>query len=118
MFYTCTEVTQADIEYLLSDVSQQQRNSALFLKDKRRLTQMAIDDIVEGIGSVLKQTVIRAKAGVRAKLATQGIDLDSVTGRDEVFSDATRPFAGLETGFKQEKYFRDVLGLLVSVIVL
>lgn len=75
---------------------------------------MAIDDIVEGIGSVLEKTVIRAKAGVRAKLATQG---NSTTGIDEVFSDATRPFAGLETGFKQEKYFSDVLGLLVSVII-
>lgn len=77
---------------------------------------MAIDDIVEGIETVLEQSVMRAKAGVRAKLATEGIDPDTVTGLDEVFSDITHPFGGLETGFKQEKYFRDELGLLVSIM--
>ena len=79
---------------------------------------MTIDDIVEGIEAVLEQSVIRAKAGVRAKLATEGIDPDTVTGLDEVFLDVIHPFNGLETGFKQEKYFRDVLGLLVSMTLL
>ena len=69
---------------------------------------MAIDDVVEGIEAVLEQSVIRAKAGVRARLATEDIDPDTVTGLDEVFLDVTHPFSGLETGFKQEKYFRDV----------
>ena len=27
-----------------------------------------------------------------------------------------KPFAGLESGFKQESYFKDVLGLLVSLV--
>ena len=76
---------------------------------------MAIDDIVEGIEAVLEQSVIRAKACVRAKLATEGIDPDNITGLDEVFLDVTHPFSGLETGFKQEKYFKDVFGLLVSM---
>ena len=111
---------QADIDYLLGDLSQQQRSSALFLlklKEERRLTQVAIDDVVEGIEAVLEQSVIRTKAGVRAKLATHGINPDTITGLDEVFLDATHPFTGLETCFKQEKYFRDVLGLLVSTSI-
>ena len=85
------------------------------LKEERKLTQVAIDDVVEGIEAVLEQPVVRTKAGVRAKLATQGINPDTVTGLDEVFLDATHPFTGLEACFKQEKYFRDVLGLLVSM---
>ena len=108
---------QADIDYLLGDRTQQQRSSALFLlklKEERRLTQVAIDDIVTGIEDVLEKCVIRTKAGVRAKLASSGIDPDNISGLDDVFSDIVHPFVGLETGFKQESYFKNVLGLLVS----
>ena len=101
VFYAYVEETLADVDYLLGDVSQLQHSSALFLlklKEERRLTQVAIDDVVEGIEAVLEKSVIRAKAGVRAKLATEGIDPDTITGLDEVFLDATHPFSGLETG--------------------
>lgn len=108
---------QADIDYLLGDLSQQQRSSALFLLKLKEERRLAIDDVVEGIEAVLEQSVIRTKAGVRAKLATHGINPDTITGLDEVFLDATHPFTGLETCFKQEKYFRDVLGLLVSTSI-
>ena len=84
------------------------------LKEERRLTQVAIDDIVTGIEDVLEKSVVRTKAGVRAKLASCGIDPNSISGLDDVFSDVVKPFAGLETGFKQESYFKDVLGLLVT----
>ena len=106
--------------YLLGDCTQQQRSSALFLlklKEERRLTQVAIDDIVTGIESVPEKCIIRMKAGVRAKLASSGIDPNDVSGLDNVFSDMVKPFAGLETEFKQS-YFKDVLDLLVSVIYL
>ena len=63
---------------------------------------------------MLEKCIIRTKAGVRAKLASSGIDPNDVSGLDDVFSDMVKPFAGLETEFKQESYFRDVLGLLVS----
>ena len=94
------DTAQADVDYLLGDLSQQQRSSALFilkLKEERRLTQVAVNDIVEGVEAVLEQSVIRAKAGVRAKLAAAGIDPGTITGLDEVFEDVTHPFCGLET---------------------
>ena len=72
-------------------------------------------DVVVVVEVVLEQSVIRAKAGVRAKLAAAGIDPGAITGLNEVFEDVSHPFCGLETGYKQEKYFRDVLGLLVSI---
>ena len=59
------------------------------------------------------KSIIRTKAGVHAKLAS-GIDPNDVFGLDDVFSNMVKPFAGLETEFKQESYFKDVLGLLVS----
>lgn len=75
---------------------------------------MTIDDIVSGFDGLLQQTVSRARADVRAKLTEQGIDPVDVTGLDEVFEKILHPFDGLETAYKQEKYFKDSLGLVVS----
>ena len=56
----------------------------------------------------------QARAGVRAKLAEQGIDPMDVAGLDDVFEEILHPFDGLETACKQEKYYKDCLGLVVS----
>ena len=39
-----------------------------------------------------------------------------VAGLDSVFEEVLHPFDGLKTAFKQEKYFKDCLGLVVSDI--
>lgn len=94
------------------------QSSGLFLlklKEQRRISQVAIDDIVDGCRSLFSQTVARVQAGVNAKLAEFGVDPDSVTGLDSAFKDVSNPFQGLETCYLQEKYFRDTLGLIVSL---
>ena len=96
---------------------QQRRTSALFLlklKEQRRITQIAID-IVTGVEHILQEAVVRAEAGVWAKLAENGIDESSVNGLDDVFAELKTPFDGLETKFKQEKYFKTSLNMLVSM---
>ena len=113
------DITQADMEYLFGNQEQLQRSSALFLiklKEQRRVSQVTIDDIVTGLEGLLQQTVSRAKAGVRAKLAEQGVSPADISGLDEVFDDIAQPFSGLETAFKQEKYFKECLGLVVSTL--
>ena len=105
------------MQYLLGNQEQLRRNSALFLiklKEQRRVTQVTIDDIISGVEGLLQQTVSRAKAGVRAKLAQQGISPTDIIGLDEVFDGIFQPFGGLETAFKQERYFTECLGLVVS----
>ena len=57
----------------------------------------------------------RAKAGVRTKLAEQGVSLADISGLDEVFDDIAQPFSGLETAFKHN-YFKECLGLVVSTL--
>lgn len=94
------------------------RSSALFLlklKEQRRMSQVAIDDIVDGCKSLFCQTIFRVQAGVSAKLADSGVDPSTIHGLDGVFEDVTNPFEGLETTYLQEKYFRNTLGLVVSV---
>ena len=65
---------------------------------------------------MLEKCVIRLKAGVCANLASNGINPNDVNGLDDIFSEIVQPFQGLETGFKQEKYFIENLGLLVSAL--
>ena len=114
MFLAST--VSADVQYLIgSDVMQVRRSSALFilkLKEQRRVSQVAVDDIVESCKSLFSQTIVRVQAGVRAKLAEAGIEPHAIDGLGGVFDDVTDPFQGLETCHLQEKYFRDELGLI------
>ena len=76
-----TDVDQDDMEYLLDSSEKQHRASAFFLiklKEQRRMSQVAVDDVVPGFEGLLQLTVSRVKAGIRAKLAQQGIDPTSV----------------------------------------
>ena len=59
--------------------------------------------------------LIHAEAGVRVKLAENGIDASSVCGLEDVFTELKSPFNGLETEFKQEKYSKTSLNILVSL---
>ena len=113
-----TEV-RTDLDLLLGlDIAAQQRSAGLFLlklKEHRRLSQAAIDDIVQEWNGLFSHTLQRLNARVSEKLASSGIDVDSIEGLQEVFQDFPSPFQGLETRYFQEKYFRESLGLLVSI---
>ena len=103
-----------DLDHLLGmDVDRQKRTSALYLlkmKEVHRLSQVAVDDIVEGSQSVFNHVVHRIRAKVHSKLAAIVID---ETKLDDVFSDLSDPFTGLETRHKQEKCFREEFNLVV-----
>lgn len=66
----------ADIERLMgTDVSAIRRQSALFIlnmKEKRFLTQTAIDDMINETSAIFDRTFVVVKAGVREKLASSG----------------------------------------------
>ena len=108
---------QTDLDLFLgTDKEAQQRFSALFplkLKESKRLSQAAIDDIVHEWDGLFTPTVQRLQSRIRAKLATAGIDIDEIEGLNEVFRDVPNPFEGLETCYKQEKFYRETLGLVV-----
>ena len=114
--YFHSDCTTADIERLMgTDVVAVQRQSALFLlkmKEKRLLTQAAIDDMVEETTAIFERTFSILKAGVREKLASSGVDVEV----DSVFRNLADPFSGLKTKYSQEKYFRENLKLIVSSI--
>lgn len=108
---------QADLDLLLGNERKvQKRVSGLFLlkmKEQRRISQVAIDDIVEECSSLFSHSVQRLYARVHEKLASSGIELNSVEGLQDVFQNVPSPFEGLETRYKQEKFFRETLNLVV-----
>ncbi len=114
-----TTVESADIQFLMgTDVEIIRRSSALFLlklKEQRRISQVAVDEIVSGSRGVFIQSMERVQAGVRAKLAESGVDPGSITGLDSVFTNVPDPFGGIETCYLQEKYYREQLNLIVSI---
>ena len=118
-FLTCTDES-ADIKFLMgTDAEALCRSSALFLlklKEQRRISQVAIDEIVTESKGLFLQCMERVKAGVRAKLAESGVDPNSISGLDSIFIDAPDLFGGIETCHLQEKYYREKLNLIVSII--
>ena len=80
----------------------------LKLKETCRLSQAAIDDVVEGTRMVFSKpfrdyTVVSMQNWLLLVLMT-----------DIVFADLTDLFVDLETQHKQDKYFVEDLGLIVS----
>ena len=119
--FVYSEELQADLDTLLgTDAATQKRSSALFLlklKESRRLTQAAIDDIVQEWDGLFNHSVQRLLAGVRAKMAAAGIDYRDIDGLQEIFQEVPHPFEGLQTRHLQEKYYREFLGLVVSLAI-
>ena len=74
----------------------------------------AIDDIVADWDSLFSHSIQRLYARARETLAFSGVNIESVNGLQEVFEDVPHPFEGIETRYKQEKYFTEKLGLVVS----
>lgn len=111
----------ADIDHLIGvDEEKLQRSSALFLlklKEHRRISQVGIDNIVQGATGLFYQVSDRLQAGIRAKLAEAGIDFEAIHGLNDLFKDIPNPFGGIETCSLQENYYRKNLGLIVSLSI-
>ena len=100
------------------DEKEIRRSSALLilkLKEQCHVSQNAINIIVEECKGLLNQTLTRLQAGVRARLASLGLDPEVITGLDDVFSEISDPFKELHSYYLQQKYYHEELGLVVSL---
>lgn len=102
---------------------QLQRSCALFLmglKEKHKLTQGALQSVIEGVTSLQQERIGVLHSMACSKLMAEGIEHSSVPGLDALFSvdgDYGRPFAGLETQHQQDKYYKTHFQFIVSTIV-
>ena len=108
----------ADIKHLAeNDCDEIRRSSALFnlkLKEKQRLTQVAINDVIEGSRSIFDSTMQYIQAAFRSRFADLGLDPNQLNKFEDVFRNIEHPFDNLLTQHQQEKYFSSELSLVVS----
>ena len=101
-----------------------QTSSALFLmglKKERKLTQTALQAIVEGVTSLNQSHLSALHAEVHSMLLAAGVSSSSVPGLDMLFDSEGpfgRPFLGLETQHQQLNFYRTHFQLNVSVHVI
>lgn len=110
----------ADINYLCGyDNDIIRRASALFplkLKEHRHLSQAAINDIVEGCQGIFINARDYMLAAMKAKLAEIGaVDEEKASEIATSLKMIAQPFDGIETFYKQEKYFVEELGYVVRI---
>ena len=101
------------------DEEHQKRAAALLilkLKEQRRVSQVAIDDIIEHSKVQFDRTVSILLAKVRSHLAERGFSVSELD-LDAALSKLDHPFSEMDTKHKQDKYFKDKLGLIVSYFI-
>ena len=89
----------------------------LKLKQKYKLAQTAVDGILGDTELMTQRVVSRLQQRLSTTLSKAGLSATEIPGYLEAFEDPdiVRPFNGLDTEYLQEKYFRDHMGLVVSV---
>ncbi len=96
------------------------RSTAIFLlklKEGHKLTQAALQGVIDGTTTLWQSQLAEMHTEVCQVLTAAGIGPGSIPGLDDVFDNEGkfgRPFAGLETSYRQIKYCKDHLGLVVS----
>ena len=85
----------------------------LQLREGRQISQVAISDVTIGCKSLCKQTADKIK-GVKAALASSGINCENIPGLTDVLDNDPDPFQSIDSNYLFEKFCSEHLGYLVS----
>lgn len=113
-------LSQSVHQLLSTDEHEQKKKSAMFLlqlKEKRCLSQVAIDDIVLASKDLFQHSVGRVRAAVHECISRADIDPSDIPGLNEVYSKLKDPFKDLHSTYLQEKCFTESFGCIVSLFV-
>ena len=97
------------------------QNAQFILKTKETnlLTQKCLDNIVDGSTELVRGTVKAIKSGLQDCLENAGINFDAIPGLNDLFAEEnpiSNPFQHVSTKHKQNAYFKEHFGLIVSDI--
>ena len=113
------EEIQYDVWHLLGvDRDKQTKETAAFLlklKEICNVSERTIGEVIAGYRGLLTKSLSVAKASVKDVLGNADICMSDVNGLDHVFTSIPDVFEGLDTTYKQEKYFKDHFHLLVRI---
>ena len=108
------DTVQEDIECY-----DKKKEAALFLlqlKEKAKIPQSVIDDVVEGTTTLLKKSIQHFKRKVMEFLNSEGQDdLTASQSFQDIWQDETTPFEGLETQHNQEEHMKQSFPYVVCV---
>ena len=95
---------------------QQKQQMALFLLKTRKVSQVALDGIIEDFTPILQETIHRLREEVNSYLIENGLSITTFDGLPGIFDNPTtpNPFSELESKYKQEKFCRQHLVFLES----
>ena len=100
------------------------RNSALFLlktKEKGRVSQLLLDELVSDLTTFIQDRILKVKQGVDLiiKNSCPEMSIETKDAIERCFNkeEITKPFAGLESGYMQKKYFKEEMNMLVCHII-
>ena len=90
---------------------QQKQQMALFLvktKEIRKVSQVALDGIIEDFTLILQETIQRLREEVNSCLIENGLSITTFDGLLGIFDNQStlNPFSELESKYKQEKFYR------------
>ena len=107
----------ADLKHLTGqDRAAIKHSSALLilkLKERCKLSQSAINTVVEGCRGLFATTMEHMQAALRSKLVDLGYDPNQTLAMQEVFSELEELFDNLVTEHQQNDYFLNKLALVV-----
>ena len=90
----------------------------LHLKEEKGLSQSAINEVVIASQKFFKHTISRVEAGVEDCLSKEAFLLSDIPGLSALFSNVKDLFSGLTSQFLQEKFYKEELQCVVSMILL
>ena len=108
-----------DFEDGLAEMKKRNARFLLQTKECNRLTQKASEDIAGNVSSLMRDTVELVKIGVQDKLDSVGLNFDDVPGLSGLFetdNPLSNPFTHVNTQNKRSNYYKEHLGLVVSVL--
>ena len=94
------------------------RNVALYLlklKEVHHLSHSAIDCVVAQTKSLLQQQMSLLRDSVNMELQQVSTQDDIQKRTNNSFQDMNDPFEHLSSAYMQEKYFREIFQLVVSI---
>ena len=84
-------------------------------RETRSLTRSAMQGVIEDVSNLVCFVTQSLKAQAHAVLQSQGVEPDSISSLDDVFTaPATTPFEGLSSFHQQLQYCHSMLNLIVS----
>ena len=103
------------LEPVAAEFDQQKWSAEFLLKlsEGQRLSQVAVQDVMDGCRTLCTRTSTYVTDIIKQKLHEAGINSDAIDGLDPVILD---PFEGLGSAYLQEKFYADHFPFVVSTL--